>query len=119
MTLSSDLSGIFCNDDALFARLQAASEAAGEPLWRLPLWKPYRERINSDVADMKGSTGTRYAGAIIAALFLQEFVPENTPWAHIDIAGAAWQDDNKPYQPRGASANPMRTLVEFVRSWAE
>jgi len=118
MTLSSDLSGIFCNDDALFTRLQAASEAADEPLWRLPIWKPYRERINSDVADMKGSTGTRYAGAIIAALFLQEFVPENTPWAHMDIAGAAWQDDNKPYQPRGASANPMRTLVEFVRRWA-
>ncbi len=118
MTLSSDLSGVFCNDDPLFARLQTASEAAGEPIWRLPIWKPYRERINSDVADMKGSAGTRYAGAIIAALFLQEFVPENTPWAHLDIAGAAWQDDHKPYQPRGASANPMRTLVEFVRAWA-
>ena len=119
MALSSDMSGVFANDDPLFTRIQKAADAAGEPVWRMPLWKPYRERINSDVADMKGSTGTRYAGAITAALFLQEFVPENTPWAHMDIAGTAWQEDHKPYQPRGASANPMRTLVELARAWAK
>ena len=119
MALSSDMSGVFANDDPLFTRIQKAADAAGEPVWRMPIWKPYRERINSDVADMKGSTGTRYAGAITAALFLQEFVPENTPWAHMDIAGTAWQEDHKPYQPRGASANPMRTLVELARAWAK
>ncbi len=119
MALSSDMSGVFSNDEALFTRVQKAADAAGEPVWRMPLWKPYRERINSDVADMKGSTGTRYAGAITAALFLQEFAPANTPWMHMDIAGSAWQEDHKPYAPRGASANPMRTLVELARMWAE
>lgn len=119
LSLSSDMTGIFCNDDDLYVRLQAAGTLAGEPQWRMPLWKSYRERIKSDVADMKGSAGNRYAGAIIAALFLQEFAPENTPWAHLDIAGTAWQDDNQPHQLRGASGNPMRTLVEFVRGWSE
>lgn len=115
--LGLELSGVFCNDDALYARLSAASTRAGEPIWRMPLWQPYRERIDSDVADMKNSGGLP-GGAINAALFLNEFVPSGTPWAHFDIAATAFQETDRAFMTRGATAVPARLLVELVRDWS-
>lgn len=115
--LGLELSGVFCNDDALFAQLMRAGERSGEPIWRMPLWRPYRERMDSDAADMKNSGGIP-GGAINAALFLSEFVPDGTAWAHFDIAGTAFQETDRPFMPKGATAVPMRLLVELAREWA-
>jgi leucyl aminopeptidase len=101
-------------DDALVDRIVEAGRAAGERFWRLPLDIDYREMIKSDVADIKNSAG-RAAGTITAAHFLREFV-EDTPWAHLDIAGVAWQSEKKAHMAKGPSGFAVRTLVNYVTS---
>ena len=76
----------------------------------------YREQIRSNIADIM-NTGGRYAGAVTAAMFLKEFV-EDKPWIHLDIAGMAWVEENKPFIAKGPSGIAVRTLVEFVRGFA-
>lgn len=107
--------GLLGNNQDLINRLLAAGERSGEPLWQLPLDKEYVEQIKSEVADIK-NTGGRPAGTITAAAYLQKFVGE-TPWAHMDIAGTAWDFTKKSYIPKGPSGTGVRTLVELVRSW--
>lgn len=107
--------GLLGNNKELINRLLAAGERAGEPLWQLPLDKEYSKQIESDVADIK-NTGGRPAGTITAAAYLQKFVGD-TPWAHMDIAGTAWNFTKKSYVPKGPSGTGVRTLVELVRSW--
>lgn len=107
--------GLLANDDALAEQLLAAGGRAGEPLWRLPLGPEYSKQIKSAVADIKNSGG-REAGTITAAAYLQEFVGD-TPWAHLDIAGTAWDFTEKSYIPKGPSGIAVRTLLNFVRSW--
>ena len=116
IALGPDLAGLFCDDDTLRGRLLQASEFTGEPLWPMPVWKPYRRLIDTDVADMK-NTGGRYGGAITAAVFLREFAGEQ-PWAHLDIASVAWQEENSAFAVRGASGFAMRTLLELLRAYA-
>ena len=82
----------------------------------MPGTDDYRDQIKSQIADIM-NTGGRYGGAITAAMFLKEFVGE-TPWIHLDIAGVAWIDDNKPWQSKGPSGIAVRSLVEFVRDLA-
>jgi leucyl aminopeptidase len=107
--------GLLSNNDALAESVLAAGERAGEPLWRLPLANEYREQLKSKIADLK-NIGGRPAGTITAAAFLQEFVGK-TPWAHLDIAGTAWDYTEKPYVPKGPSGIAARTLIELVRNW--
>ncbi len=107
--------GLLSNNDELSTNILAAGERAGEPLWRLPLADEYREQLKSQVADLK-NIGGRAAGTITAAAFLQEFVGK-IPWAHLDIAGTAWNYTEKPYIPKGPSGIAARTLIEFIRSW--
>ncbi|MCB0254146.1 MAG: leucyl aminopeptidase [Anaerolineae bacterium] len=116
IALGLELSGLFCDDDILRDRLLRASEFSGEPLWPMPVWKPYRRLIDSDVADMK-NTGGRYGGAVIAAMFLREFAGEQ-PWAHLDIAGTAWQEENSAFSVRGGTGFGMRTLFGLLRAYA-
>lgn len=108
--------GVFSNDDATCEHFQAAAKAAGEKFWRLPVEDEYRELLNSDIADIK-NTGGRWGGATIAAMFLKEFVGD-TPWVHLDIAGAAWMEEQKPWIARGPSGIAVRSIVEWVRSYA-
>lgn len=108
-------SGIMTNSDALCGKLTTAGEAAGEPLWRLPLGNSYAKQIKSNVADIK-NTGGRPAGSITAAEYLHKFVGK-TPWAHLDIAGTAWDFTEKAYIPKGPSGIGTRTLIEFIRRW--
>ena len=89
---------------------------SGEKMWRLPVDEEYREMIKSNIADIM-NTGGRWGGAVTAAMFLKEFVAE-TPWIHLDIAGVAWVEDNKPWMAKGPSGIPVRSLVEFVRDLA-
>ena len=84
------------NNDQLASRLTEAGAQVGEPLWRLPLGPEYRKQIDSKVADIKNSGSDRSAGTITAACYLQEFVGD-TPWAHLDIAGTAWNFTEKTY----------------------
>ncbi len=108
-------SGLFVNNEDLAKRLIEAGESAGERLWQLPLWSEHRDAIRGQVADVK-NTGGRDGGAITAAAFLSCFV-DDTPWAHLDIAGTAWVDKGGPYQPHGATGVGVRLLLEWLRSY--
>jgi leucyl aminopeptidase len=96
----------------------AAGDRSGEPLWRLPLGPEYTKQIKSKVADIK-NVGNRAAGTITAAAFLQEFVGD-VAWAHLDIAGTAYNFTEKPYIPnKGPSGIGVRTLLELIRNWKQ
>jgi leucyl aminopeptidase len=107
--------GLMANDDTLADTILDAGERSGELLWRLPLGKEYSKQIKSKIADIK-NIGGKPAGTITAAAFLQEFVGD-TVWAHLDIAGTAWDYTEKSYVPKGPSGIAARTLVELVRNW--
>jgi leucyl aminopeptidase len=108
--------GLFCTDDWLRDKLVSSANTTHERLWPLPLWDDYREKITSDVADLKNSGG-RASGVGSSAVFLKEFT--EYPWAHIDIAGMALlaKKDESPYVPAGGSGFGVRLLVEFLRNW--
>ncbi len=108
-------SGLLSNNDPLVARLETAGKMAGEPLWRLPLTREYAKQIESKVADIK-NVGGKAAGTITAAAYLENFVGD-TPWAHLDIAGTAWDFTEKSYIPKGPSGIGVRTLLELIRNW--
>jgi leucyl aminopeptidase len=115
IALGHHYSGLLSNNDQLAARLVAAGKMCGEPLWRLPLGEMYAKQIKSKVADIK-NTGGKPAGSITAAEYLHKFVGE-VPWAHLDIAGTAWDFTEKSYIPGGPSGIGVRTLIELLRSW--
>ena len=108
--------GVWANDDAMYERFHKANAEAGEKMWRLPLDDEYKDNIKSTIADIVNSGG-RWGGAINAAMFLKEFA-EDTPWIHLDIAGTAWMEDQKPWIAKGPSGIALRSLVEFVKSFA-
>jgi leucyl aminopeptidase len=108
--------GVFANDDAMYERFHKANKEAGEKMWRLPLDDEYKDNIKSTIADIVNSGG-RWGGAINAAMFLKEFA-EDTPWIHLDIAGTAWLEDQKPWISKGPSGIALRSLVEFVKGYA-
>jgi leucyl aminopeptidase len=108
-------SGLMGTDNSLMGRLERAGAATNERVWRFPLWDEYFEQIRSDIADMK-NTGGRPAGAITAACLLSKFAA-GIPWAHVDIAGTAWADKEKPYVPKAATGVGVRLLIELLRRW--
>ena len=116
VALGYNNAGVFANDDDMYARFHSANAKAGEKMWRMPLDDEYKEQIRSSIADIM-NTGGRWGGAITAAMFLKEFA-EDTPWIHLDIAGTAWMEDQKPWIAKGPSGIALRSLVEFVMSFA-
>lgn len=112
--LGHHYTGILGNNDHLVEQLVKAGKTSGEPLWRLPLGKEYTKQIESQVADIK-NTGGRPGGTITAAAYLEKFIGD-TPWAHLDIAGTAWEFTEKTYIPKGPSGVAVRTLLAFIRS---
>ncbi|HTP66902.1 MAG TPA: leucyl aminopeptidase [Geobacteraceae bacterium] len=106
-------SGLMGNDEGLKRALKKAGEASGERLWELPLWEEYGELMKSDVADLKNAGGPA-AGTISAGWFLSRFA-EKMKWAHLDIAGTAWEEKGRGYLPKGATGVGVRLLVEFLR----
>jgi leucyl aminopeptidase len=110
--------GVFANNEEAFQHFSKALETSGEKFWRLPVEDEYRDQIRSSIADIQNTGLTRYGGAITAAMFLKEFV-EDTPWLHLDIAGMAWLDSDKSWIARGPSGVAVRSIVEWVRSYAE
>ncbi|MDQ2877666.1 MAG: leucyl aminopeptidase family protein [Pseudomonadota bacterium] len=113
VALGPDLPATFANDEALVADLLAAGTAAHDPLWRMPLWDGYDEMFKSDVADLVNAPDGGFAGAVTAALFLRRFVPEETPWAHLDTF--AWRPAGKPGRPKGGEALGLRAAWGMLK----
>jgi len=113
VALGTEYSGMWTAHDDIAARLDSAAKLVGERVWRMPLAPEYREGLKGKISDLKNITGGRWGGAIIAALFLQEFVKKEVPWAHLDIAGTVWNEKQSM-----ATGVPTRTLVEFVEGIA-
>lgn len=113
VALGSDYAAIFCNNSELENTLRNSAQEAGEQLWPLPLAKEYRPLLDSTVADLR-NIGTGGPGAIIGALFLNEFVPEGAHWAHLDIAGPAFRAKSSDYVPEGGTGFGVRMLIRFL-----
>ncbi len=113
VALGHETTAVMGNDDRLMLELMLSGEASGERLWQLPLWPEYDEMLQGQFADVK-NIGDGTAGTISAAAFLQHFVPETIPWAHLDIAGTAWLETEKPYGAPGATLTCARLLVDWA-----
>ncbi len=118
IALGHEFAGIFSNNDELASQLMAAGKETGDHLWRQPLGEAYDRLIDSPIADMK-NVGPREGGSITAAQFLQRYVENDTPWAHLDIAGMAWSEKDKTTYGKGATGYGVRLLDRFVEDTAE
>ncbi len=116
VSLGKDYAALMSNNDDFAAQVEAAAEQAGELVWRMPLPARYRKLLDSPLADMK-NIGGAYGGSITAALFLQEFVAEGIPWAHLDIAGPAFTDSATELGPKGGSGYAVRTLLNLIENF--
>jgi len=114
VALGPDLPATFVNRDDLAGELEQAAREVDDPLWRMPLWDPYDENLKSDVADIANAPSSPMAGAIYAALFLRRFVPEETPWAHLDTW--AWREAQKPGRPKGGEALGLRAVFAMLQA---
>ncbi|PLP59550.1 leucyl aminopeptidase [Mesorhizobium loti] len=114
VALGPDLPPFYTDDDSLAAELSAAAVAIEDPLWRMPLWKPYDAKLSSKIADMNNVTADSFAGSITAALFLKRFVEKSQSWAHFDIF--AWNPAERPYGPAGGEAQAIRALERVISS---
>ncbi|MFX3634412.1 MAG: leucyl aminopeptidase [Candidatus Pristimantibacillus sp.] len=112
VALGVEATGVVTNNEPLMQQLRTAAERSGERVWQLPAYPEYKRLIRSDAADLKNSGG-RYAGTITAGLFIGAFA-EDLPWIHLDIAGTAFLDKSRGWEPKGATGVMVRTLVELV-----
>jgi len=112
IALGPDLPALFANDDALANDWIAAGERTRDPLWRMPLWRPYLRYLNSGIADL-ANAGSRMAGAVTAALYLERFVPAQQKWAHLDVY--AWNDSDRAGRPPGGEAMALRAAFEMLK----
>lgn len=112
VALGPELPALYCNDEALAAKLLEAAAALDDPMWRLPLWRGYRRLFESDIADFNNSGKGGFAGSIVAALFLEHFVPADMPWAHFDVY--SWNDIARPGRPAGGEAQGLRAVLAAI-----
>jgi leucyl aminopeptidase len=112
VALGPELPALFANDEKLAARLLKAATALEDPLWRLPLWRNYRRLFASEIADFNNSGKAGFAGAIVGALFLDHFVPEDVAWAHFDVY--SWNDVARPGRPVGGDAQGLRAVLAAI-----
>jgi len=117
VALGSFASGMMGNDEGVKRAIREAAQESGERVWELPLWEDYGELMKSDIADMKNAGGPE-AGTISAAWFLKNFVGKSR-WVHLDIAGTAWMDKDRPYMPKGATGVGVRLLIEYLKGVAK
>ena len=114
VALGADLPALFANRDELAEQVLAAGRSVDDPLWRLPLWQPYRELLDSYLADFANTGSSHHAGAITAALYLERFVAAPSAWLHLDTY--AWNDKDRPGRPRGGEAMGLRAVFAFLQS---
>ncbi|MBV5324620.1 MAG: hypothetical protein J0626_04765, partial [Rhodospirillaceae bacterium] len=117
VALGPDLPVLFANDDDLAESLLRHGRNEGDPFWRLPLWKPYRQMLDSKVADIANCEPGSFGGAITAALYLAEFVAPTTKWLHIDTYG--WTAGKGAGRPEGGEPLGLRGLFAFVADWVK
>ncbi|EJF80827.1 hypothetical protein MCO_00059 [Bartonella sp. DB5-6] len=114
IALGPDLPAFYCNDSIWAQQVLQSSHSVSDPLWQMPLWKPYQEMLSSPIADLNNITGNNYAGSIVAALFLNSFVEKAKHFAHFDLYG--WIPKEKPGYPIGGSAQAIRALYNFFKN---
>jgi leucyl aminopeptidase len=112
VALGPEVPALFTNRDQLADHVIGAAEVVGDPMWRLPLWRPYRRMLDSYIADFANAGPSRHAGAITAALYLERFVPESQNWMHLDTY--SWNDGDRPAHPRGGEAQGLRAFFRFL-----
>ena len=112
VALGPELPALFANDDKLADKLLKAAQAVEDPVWRMPLWRGYRRFFDSDIADFNNSGRAGFAGSIVAALFLDYFVPDDIAWAHFDTY--AWNDVSRPGRPAGGDALGLRATLASI-----
>jgi leucyl aminopeptidase len=113
VALGPEIPALFANHDDVADALLAAARETRDPLWRLPLWRPYLAMLDSTVADLANAGASRHAGAITAALYLERFVPDALAWCHLDVY--AWNDSERPGRPRGGEAQGLRGYFAFLK----
>ncbi|MDX2218866.1 MAG: leucyl aminopeptidase family protein [Burkholderiales bacterium] len=113
VALGPELPAVFTNRDTLAQKLETTANITHDPLWRMPLWRNYRRLFDSDVADFNNAGKGGFAGAVVAALFLDYFVPDNLPWVHFDTY--AWNDISRPGRPAGGEAMGLRAMFELLK----
>ena len=114
VALGAQLPALFCRDTALARQLVDSGLALHDPMWHLPLWDAYHGQIQSDIADIVNTGKGGLAGAVTAALFLQDFVPADQPWLHLDLY--AWNNESRPGRPVGGEAQTLRTLLAYLEA---
>jgi leucyl aminopeptidase len=119
VALGQKIAGLMGNDDVFCGIVEEAAAVAGERVWQLPLPDDYRSALDSPVADIKNIGGGRYGGALTAGLFLKDFVDDDTPWVHLDIAGPAFLPEPDGTAPKGATGFGVRTLLTLLESWGD
>lgn len=113
IALGPDLPALFANRDALAQAYLEAGTAERDPLWRMPLWRPYLSYLKSGIADLANAGGSRMAGCVTAALYLERFVPEAQDWTHVDVY--SWNDADRPGRPAGGEAQGLRAAWGFLK----
>ncbi|HET6434678.1 MAG TPA: leucyl aminopeptidase family protein [Xanthomonadaceae bacterium] len=114
VALGPDLPALYANDDALAADWLAAGDAQRDPLWRMPLWRPYLRYLASNVGDLANSGPSKMAGSVTAALFLERFVADGLAWAHVDVY--SWNDSDRPGRPAGGEAQGLRAAYAMLKA---
>lgn len=118
VALGEEIGGLFCNSSSLRDSLLESARDSGERIWELPLAHEYKEHIKSTIADVKNISGSRYGGAINGALFLEEFVPKGTAWAHLDIAGPSFVEKGTPLSVKGATGAGVALLLSYLKNFS-
>jgi leucyl aminopeptidase len=116
IALGPDLPAMYANDETVAHDWLAAGQHVRDPLWRMPLWRPYLRYLTSGIADLANSSNTSMAGSVTAALFLERFVAEGTRWAHLDVY--AWNDSDRPGKPAGGEAQGLRACFAMLKARA-
>ena len=114
IALGPDLPALYCNDEALAAQWLDAGLQQRDPLWRMPLWRPYWRYLTSTIADLANSGPSKMAGSITAALYLERFVPAQQPWAHLDVY--SWNDSDRHGRPAGGEAQGLRAAFAMLQA---
>jgi len=113
IALGPDLPALFCNRDGLAAGYLGAGAAERDPLWRMPLWRPYLSYLKSGIADLANAGPSKMAGCVTAALYLERFVPDAQDWTHVDVY--SWNDADRPGRPAGGEAQGLRAAWAFLK----
>lgn len=113
VALGPDLPALFVTDEELADEIESAARQVEDPLWRLPLWDAYDEMLKSDIADLANASGSPMAGAVVAAMFMKRFIPDDVAWAHLDTF--AWRESAKPGRPKGGEALGLRAIFAALQ----